>query len=120
MLPGVGSSLPPGPVHQRLPSTDGQRPFFFFLMSPRNQPPSVPSESPPERPASPGGQTACSSSFACGRTESSPLGQREGAALPKVVRWGRGAGDGAGIPGKRRLYMLRVFHLKWLRICLAE
>lgn len=45
---------------------------------------------------------------------------REGAALQKVVQWGRGAEDGAGIPGKRRLYMLRVFRLKWFLICLAE
>lgn len=45
---------------------------------------------------------------------------REGAAPPKVVQWGWGAEDGAGMPGKRRTHMLRVFRLKWFLICLAE
>lgn len=70
-------------------------PETFVSKEPRNQPPSVPSESPPERSASPGGQTVCPSSFAYGRTESSPLGQRGGCPA-------EGCAVGAGGRGRCR------------------
>ena len=50
MLPGVGSSLPPGAGSSLMVAQGWLPEFFFFLTSPRSQSPSVPRGSFPELP----------------------------------------------------------------------